>query len=108
MPTADGSWWLAREAGKTIGFVAFSDVGHNTAYLSRAGVCNAYRGKGIYGKLIAAGLADWKARGFTHCVSDCTTTSWSSARGLIAAGFKPFWPAAPWALPTSIYWIKEL
>lgn len=111
MPRKGGWWWLAvDESGKAIGFAGMrpSERWQQTAYLCRAGVLPEYRGQGIQKRLIRVRLAKARVLGNTHAITDCTTENPASARNLIAAGFKPYWPQNPWALPHSIYWIRKL
>lgn len=103
-----GNWWIAFKDGEPVGFSCFKDVGHDTIHLARAGVLEKCRGQGLYPRLIRAGLRDSKLRKYTVSITDCTTWNASSANGLLKAGYKPFWPHAPWGLPDSIYWIKQL
>lgn len=107
----NGWWWLAvDEDGQAVGFAGMrpSDRWQRTMYLCRAGVIPGYRGRGIQKRLIRARLAKARALGNTHAITDCTTENPASARSLIAAGFRPYWPQVPWGLPHSIYWIKKL
>lgn len=108
MPSAGEKWWLAEIDGKAMGFACFKDTGYRTVYLARAGVLPAARGHGLYRRMIRAGLAHFRKLGFTDSVSDCTNFSVESARGLMATGYKPFWPANPWGLPCSVYWHRRL
>jgi ribosomal protein S18 acetylase RimI-like enzyme len=104
-------WWLAVDSGgNAVGFAGMrpSDSWQKTVYLCRAGVLSEYRGKGIQKRLIRVRLAKARSFGNTHAVTDCTTENPASARSLIAAGFKPYWPQSPWALDNSIYWIRKL
>ena len=111
IPKAGSWWWLAiDEDGKAVGFAGMrpSERWQQTIYLCRAGVLPDYRGQGIQKRLIRARLAKARALGNTHAITDCTTENPASAKSLIKAGFRPYWPKAPWGLPHSIYWIKKL
>jgi GNAT superfamily N-acetyltransferase len=108
----EGSWWWLAidEDGKAVGFAGMrpSDRWQQTMYLCRAGVLPEYRGQGIQKRLIRVRLIKARSLGNTHAITDCTTENPASARSLIAAGFRPYWPQIPWALPHSIYWIRKL
>jgi len=109
--TQNGWWWLAvNKDGQEVGFAGMrpSDRWQQTMYLCRAGVLPEYRGQGIQKRLIRARLAKARALGNTHAITDCTTENPASARSLIAAGFRPYWPQVPWGLSHSIYWIRKL
>jgi len=110
-PKEESWWWLAiDEDGKAVGFAGMrpSDRWQQTMYLCRAGVLPEYRGQGIQKRLIRVRLIKARSLGNTHAITDCTTENPASARSLIAAGFRPYWPQIPWALPHSIYWIRKL
>lgn len=108
----EGSWWWLAidEDGRAVGFAGMrpSDRWQQTMYLCRAGVLPEYRGQGIQKRLIRVRLIKARSLGNTHAITDCTTENPASARSLIAAGFRPYWPQIPWALPHSIYWIRKL
>lgn len=73
-------------------------------YLARAGVLPKARGHGLQLRLIRARVKGAKAAGAKAIITDCTNRNAASARSLIKAGFKPYWPQAPWAMRHSIYW----
>jgi GNAT superfamily N-acetyltransferase len=95
--------------------VAFSVVRpsrgyQETVYLARAGVHPDYRGRGLQNQLIRK-REEWaKRKGYKYAITDTNNESVASMRSLIATGYRPFWPqlSKPWALKSSVYWIKKL
>jgi GNAT superfamily N-acetyltransferase len=104
-----GSWWVATENGRDIGFaglvrtVSWTDCG----YLCRAGVVPAARGQGLQKKFIYVRIRQAKALGWKWLVSD-TTDNPASANSLIACGFKMFKPTKPWGFKNTLYWRRKL
>jgi GNAT superfamily N-acetyltransferase len=104
-----GSWWIAVEDGKDVGFaglvrtVSWIDCG----YLCRAGVVPTYRGRGLQKKFICVRLRQAKALGWKWVITD-TTDNLASANNLIACGFKLFQPTKPWGFKNALYWRRKL
>lgn len=104
-PIREGDvWHVVMHEGEAVGFSCVRHVSHELWYLARAGVLPKARGKGLQVRLIKARLRAVKVEGGGMVVTDCTTSNVASARSLIRAGFRPYWPEVPWALPDSIYW----
>jgi len=104
-----GSWWIATEDGKDVGFaglvrtVSWIDCG----YLCRAGVVPSYRGRGLQKKFIRVRLRQAQALGWKWVITD-TTDNLASANNLIACGFKLFQPTKPWGFKNALYWRRKL
>lgn len=102
-------WWIAFENKKPVAFCGLSAVSSwkNAGYLCRAGVIDAYKGRGIQRKLIR--IREKKARklGYEWLISD-TTNNNPSANNLISCGYKLYQPETKWAYPNSLYWRKKL
>jgi GNAT superfamily N-acetyltransferase len=104
-----GSWWIASEGGRDIGFaglvrsVSWTDCG----YLCRAGVVPVARGQGLQKQFIRVRIRQAKALGWRWVVTD-TTDNPASANSLIATGFKLFQPTKPWGFKNTLYWRRKL
>ena len=104
-----GSWWIATENGRDIGFaglvrtVSWTDCG----YLCRAGVIPSHRGRGLQKKFIHVRLRQAKALGWKWVITD-TYDNLASANNLIACGFKLFQPTKPWGFKNALYWRRKL
>lgn len=110
-PYPDGDnviWWIANDNNTLAGFASLTRLDNDSAYLSRAGVVDEFRGMGIQKRLIRARINHARKLGLQSIVTDCTTVNCASANSLISCGFKLYWPENPWALPDSIYWILRL
>jgi GNAT superfamily N-acetyltransferase len=109
LDTNFGSWWIASQDGRDIGFaglvrsVSWIDCG----YLCRAGVVPTHRGQGLQKKFIRVRIRQAKTLGWKWLISD-TTENPASANSLISCGFKMFEPSKPWAFKNSLYWRKKL
>jgi len=109
LDTNFGSWWIATENGRDVGFaglvrsVSWTDCG----YLCRAGVVPTHRGQGLQKKFIYVRIRQAKALGWKWLVSD-TTDNPASANSLIACGFKMFEPTKPWGFKNTLYWLRKL
>jgi GNAT superfamily N-acetyltransferase len=104
-------WWLALDDdGAAVGFAGMNPVlsWPGAFYLCRAGVLPSARGQGLQRRLINARIAHARRLGGTVAISDTTARNFPSSRNLIAAGFRPYWPAIPWALPESSYWNRTI
>jgi GNAT superfamily N-acetyltransferase len=104
-----GSWWIAAENGRDVGFagivcsVSWTDCG----YLCRSGVIPSARGQGLQKKFIRVRASQAKALGWNWLISD-TTDNPASANSLIDCGFKMFEPTKPWGFKNTLYWRKKL
>jgi len=109
LDTNFGSWWIASQDGRDVGFaglvrtVSWTDCG----YLCRAGVIPSHRGQGLQKKFIYVRIRQAKALGWKWLVSD-TTENPASANSLIRCGFKMFEPSKPWGFKNTLYWRKKL
>jgi len=109
-PLEGDLWWLACIDGRSVGFGAMRILRSTTgpeAYLSRAGVIRAARGRGIQKQLIRARLRHARRLGVTVAITD-TADNPASANSLIAEGFRMYTPQRPWALPRSVYWSRDI
>lgn len=107
---ANGWWWLAQDAGRTVGFtgmVPFEPFPH-VGYYKRAAVLPEYRGKGLQQWFME--VRDAKARSstdWTHIVSECDFDNIASANNFIKAGFRLCDPERVWA-DKALFWIKRI
>jgi GNAT superfamily N-acetyltransferase len=106
--TEEGHWWIAYDDSNPIGFCSIKQSSRwsDTAYLCRAGVLRAHRGKGIQKKLIRTRVNYARREGFTWLITD-TFYNPASANSLIACGFKMFNPTNPWSFKDACYWRKK-
>lgn len=106
---AQGWWWIIYFHGELAGFGSMlqSPKWSDCAYLSRAGVLEPHRGKGLQKRLIRLRCRFARAIGMNWVITD-TTDNVASSNSLISEGFKMFDPTEPWALPHSAYWRKNL
>ena len=106
---AAGWWWAAIDGGEAIAFAGMtrSQRWCDAAYLCRAGVAPAHRGRGIQKALIRVRERQARRLGLAWLITD-TCRNPASANSLIASGFRLYEPAAPWGLRGALYWRKRL
>lgn len=105
-------WWIAEAETSDVSVayaaiapsVQYSDV----AYLSRAGVREAFRGLGLQRRFIRVREAWALKNGALWCVTDTSYENTASMTNLIKCGYTPYLPKAPWAGAGSTYWRRKL
>ena len=110
LPPEDGMWWIAfADDGTPAGFCSMrpSVRWQQTGYLSRSGVLEGHRGRGLQRRMIQTRIRKARALGWLWLLSD-TSENPASANSLIACGFKLYDPREPHGLKTSLYWRKKL
>jgi GNAT superfamily N-acetyltransferase len=109
-PPINGWWFIAfDEQGNPVGFagLVMSYQWNDCAYLCRAGVLAAHRGRGLQKRLIRVRIRKAKQLGLNWLVSD-TYENPPSANSLIALKFKIFTPSNPWGATGTTYWRRKL
>lgn len=105
-PPLDGrAWWLAWDGRRPIGFAGLLLAGH-VAYLSRAGVVESARGKGVHHDLIRTRIEYARERGARAVLTYTMGDNARSANNLISEGFRIYVPDEPWFEDDSgvVYW----
>jgi GNAT superfamily N-acetyltransferase len=103
-----GTWWISFEDKKPIAFIGVEPVKSwkEAVYISRVGVVQEHRGKGLQkflmNKVVQA------SSGFFDYVISTTLENPASANSFIGCGFKTYLPAVPWGFAGTIYWTKEI
>ncbi len=108
--TGSGWWWVARtDSGLPIGFCGIkpSIKWSDTMYLCRAGVLDAFQGKGLQKRLIRVRERFAKELGMNWLITD-TYHNPASSNSLISCGFKLFIPSDPWAAKGALHWRKRI
>ena len=105
-----GTWWVAYDGKKPAAYACIrpSYQRGDTAYLSRAGVLPAYRGKGLQKRLIRVRLAWARAEGYDRVVTDTVCGNVASSNSLIACGLRLFRPGYLWSFTNALYWQMDL
>jgi PhnO protein len=90
-----GHYWLAEEDGRVVGLVGFSAaepgpmVPDGAWELGDAKTAPEARGRGVARALLAAGFAEARAAGASHCITDWRTAAPPTHRSWTALGFRP-------------------
>lgn len=107
--TEVGAWWIAFDGLTPVAFAAstasrqWSDAG----YMSRCGVVESHRGRGLQKRLLKVREKHARKQGMNWAVSD-TRDNLPSANNLIASGYRLYAPGKPWSYRGALYWRKKL
>lgn len=88
-------YWLAEEDGRAVGLMGFYQpepgpmVPDGAWELGDAKTAPEARGRGVARSLLAAGFAEARAAGASHCITDWRTASLPTHRSWKALGFRP-------------------
>jgi GNAT superfamily N-acetyltransferase len=88
-------YWLAEEDGRAVGLVGFYEaepgpmVPDGAWELGDAKTLPEARGRGVARALAAAGFAEAREAGASHCITDWRTASLVTQRSWLALGFRP-------------------
>lgn len=104
-----GRWFLAYLDGEPVAFAGMRPAVTDpcAVYLSRCGVLQGHRGRGLQRRLIAARLRKAKALGFERAITT-TYSNPASSNNLIHCGFRMYGPSAPWGADGTCYWRRDL
>lgn len=105
------TYWLAITAdGDIAGFASARESRKESAsaYFSRCGIMEWYRGHRIQRRLIRARVRWARREGYTRAVTYCTVSNVPSQRNLIREGFLPYRPKPPWAGADVVYFERVL
>jgi GNAT superfamily N-acetyltransferase len=102
-------YWAAYDGTDLIGFAGLkqSERWTDCVYFHTCGIVWGYRGKRLQRRLIRARLRWAKRNGFVWAHTYTLPSNPASSRSLIACGFRPYWPARPWA-GAVCYWFRKL
>lgn len=105
----EGAWWLVYDGAVIAGFCGVTPCVEipGAAYLCRAGVMPAHRGRGLQLRMIRVRESWARKNGFPRVVTE-TTDNVPSANNLIRAGYTLFNPPEPWSYKRAIYFTKSL
>jgi GNAT superfamily N-acetyltransferase len=106
-------WWIIRNSkGEAVAFAGMRecklDCNKGLAMLTRAGVCEKYRGRGLHKQLIRARVSYAKKRGAQQVIAYVKGRNNSSANALIGCGLKLYTPESMFAGEATLYFRKPL
>jgi GNAT superfamily N-acetyltransferase len=109
-PSEDTEFWIAYEGATVVGYAGMRCPPQwpGVAFLSRAGVAETHRGRGLQKRLIRARVARARRLGATDVVTYTSTDNAPSANSLIACGFKIYDPEYAYVGSSFVYWRKTL
>lgn len=104
-----GYWWIVYDGDMPVGFCGLTHVPSwdSAGYLSRGGVIDKYRGKGLQRRMINVRVQKARKVGWKWLIS-ATRDNIPSANNLILCGFKLYEPQHEWLHGYSLYWIRKI
>lgn len=101
-----GDWWVALDGKTPVAYACLrpSKQRPGWGYLSRAGVIESHRGKGLQRRLITTRIQHAKRENYYGLVTDTVKMNVNSSNNLIRSGFTLFRPAEPWSFDSALYW----
>lgn len=112
MKLDDCWWWIIRDPkGEAIAFAGMREckleVNKGIALLTRAGVLEKYRGKGLHKTLIRARVNFAKKRGINMVIAYVKGRNNRSANALMSCGMRLFTPEEFFAGESTLYFKKS-
>jgi RimJ/RimL family protein N-acetyltransferase len=108
-PNEDTEWWGAWDGHELVGYAGARILPATGAYfLSRAGVVETYRGRGLQKRLIRARVSRARQLLTPRAVTYTVPDNAPSANSLIACGFRVYAPASAFAGAGVVYWRRKL
>lgn len=107
----DEALWLVKDGdGVAVGFAACKPVSgeDGVLYLTRAGLLEEFRGKGIQKKLIEKRLEWGRKSNYNLSITYTSRFNAPSFANLQKCGFKLYIPDNRWAGKKMLYWRKKL
>jgi len=103
---AQSHWWLAKDGNKSVAYAGLKVVDKNLAFLSRAGVTQNARGKGIHRRLIQVRTRWAWLHQLNTLITYTLVSNHPSSNNLIRTGFLLYDPEWAWVGRGVLYWIK--
>lgn len=109
-PLEDTDWWAVWAGLEIVGYAGARAPAEwpGVYFLSRAGVLEEARGKGLQRRLVRARVARARRLGCHSCITYTSPDNAPSMRTLIACGFKPYVPEPAYVGASYVYWRKAL
>ena len=110
VPDGQTVWWLAWCAGEPVGFASLSPSKRwkDFGYLSRSGVVESMRGRGIQKRFIKVRIKYAIDAGWDWLSTDTVNWNSPSNNSLISCGFRTYNPEKPYGGEHTIYWRLRL
>jgi GNAT superfamily N-acetyltransferase len=103
---AKSYWWIARDGNKSVAYAGLRVMDKNMAFLSRAGVVENARGKGLHRRLIQVRVRWAWLHGLNTLITYTLINNQASSNNLIRTGFRLYDPEWAWVGRWVLYWIR--
>lgn len=100
--------WTLWHRGEAVAFCSYRKYSDKICFFSRAGVLEAYQGKGLHVKMIKHRLKEAQNEGYHYAITYTTKENAQSFNNLQKCGFKLYLPEYAYAGNEMLYWIKIL
>lgn len=103
-------WFIGYDGPKAVCYASvkvLEGIDAGTAFLSRCGVIQAYRGQGLQRRLIKAREREAKSLGAKVMLTYTVSSNAHSMNSLFACGYRAYLPAVRWA-DDAVYFSKPL
>lgn len=104
----DSYYWLAWKEKTPVGFACLNILEDGIGYLTRGGILDEHRGKGLHTRLIDARIRFAKKRGLKQLITYTLTENVFSMVSLVRKGFKIYSPCYEYAGEKCTYLIYEI
>ena len=109
LPGEHHARWLLRDGAEVAAICSAVLVdGGEAAFLSRAGVAEAWRGRGLQRAAIRLRERWARREGARMCVTYVLPANVPSMRSLVRCGYEPYEPQRAWAGRAMSYWLRRL
>lgn len=109
---ADSLWWIAWHGKQPVAYAGLRlcrlEQNLGAAFLCRAGVIPAHRGRGLQKRLIRVRENAARKLAITELVTYCVTYNAPSINSLIRCGYRTYNPATKYGGPNAVYFRKPL
>jgi len=104
----DNYYWLAWKNKEPVGFACIKILDHGIGYMTRGGILDDHRGKGLHTRLIDARVKYAKKHKLKHLITYTVTDNVYSMVSLARRGFKIYNPEFAYAGDNVTYLIYSL
>ena len=103
-------WLVHNEDNRPVGFcmLRLLNLDEDSVFLSRAGLLEEARGKGLHTRMIRVRLAWAKKNGFKSALTYTSQDNATSYHNLQKCGFRLYWPDSLYAGQNFLYWMRSL
>lgn len=109
-PITGAHWWVGLLEDRVVCYCGLKPLPNDPglAYLCRAGVSPAHRGRGLQRRMIRLRVRFARDEGFRQVVTDCSIHNGPSLHSLFDCGFRLYEPQMRWSGAPWMYLIRDV